>query len=493
MLNNNLQPLTNVDLMKLVQDLNIEHFRGVFMRDNLPKKPEIIEVGIVNLDSSNNNGTHWVCYKKDQHGLYYFDSFGLDPPIEILHYLKENKHNEITTSTFQIQAFNTHHCGYYCLLLLKLLEKLNFQDAILSLIDNLKTGSNIKPIKPSEKSKLILEKTFYNPETGVCGINELQRKTKRPIKEVKQFLNEQDVYTLHKPARKNYKTERVYIHDIDEQWQSDLVEMIPYADENNDFKYLLTVIDCFSKYAWVIPLKTKTGKETASALQSIFKERKPAKMQTDNGKEYYNKEMKALFKSFDINHFSTYSDKKASIIERFNRTLKEKMWKMFTYQGNHIWTGILDKLVTGYNNHYHRSIKMTPIEASKKENTDQVHENLFPDEKTSSNSKFKIGDSVRITKYKAIFDKGYLPNWSTELFKIDKIHLGEVVTYSIKDLADEEIKGKFYEEELTLFNNVKEEYKIEKILKRRTRKGVKELFVKWYGYPEKFNSWIEDA
>ncbi|CAS00593.1 Protein CBG26613 [Caenorhabditis briggsae] len=316
----------------------------------------------------------------------------------------------------------------------------------------LKTGGDIKPMKTSKKPIIILEQTFYNPETGFCGINELQRKTKIPIKEVKQFLNEQDVYTLHKPARKNYQTERVYIHHIDEQWQSDLVEMIPYADENDDFKYLLTVIDCFSKY-----------------------------------------EMKALFKSFDIKHFSTYSDKKASIIERFNRTLKEKMWKMFTHQGNHKWTDILDKLVQGYNNHYHRSIKMTPIEASKKENEDQVHENLFPSSKEMFEKfKFKIDDTVRITKYKAIFDKGYLPNWSTEIFKITQVHPGEVTTYSIKDLADEEIKGKFYEEELTLFNNVKEEYKIEKILKRRTRKGVKEMFVKWYGYPEKFNSWIQD-
>uniref|UniRef100_A0A8R1I3A2 Chromo domain-containing protein n=2 Tax=Caenorhabditis japonica TaxID=281687 RepID=A0A8R1I3A2_CAEJA len=361
-------------------------------------------------------------------------------------------------------------------------------------------------VKSSIKSKAILEEAFYNPETGFCGINELQRKTKRPIKEVKQFLNEQDVYTLHKPARKNYQTERVYIHNIDEQWQSDLVEMIPYAAENNDFRYLLTVIDCFSKYAWVVPLKSKTGKETSEALESIFKKRKPQKMQTDNGKEYYNKEMKALFKSFDVNHFSTCSDKKASIIERFNRTLKEKMWKMFTHQGNHKWINILDKLVSGYNNHFHRSIKMTPTEASKMENTEQVHENLFPhtpeDRRYSGTelesqskppqikTKFNIDDTVRITKYKAVFAKGYLPNWSTEMFKISKVYPGKVTTYSIKDLADEDILGKFYEEELTLFDNVKDEYKIEEVLKRRTRKGVKEIFVKWYGYPEKFNSWI---
>ena len=99
----------------------------------------------------------------------------------------------------------------------------------------------------SKKDQLILEKTYYNPKTGFCGIGELQRQTKKSPKVVKEFLNQQDVYILHKPARKNYPTERVYIHSIDEQWQSDLVEMIPYSEENDDCKYLLTVIDCFSK------------------------------------------------------------------------------------------------------------------------------------------------------------------------------------------------------------------------------------------------------
>lgn len=85
-------------------------------------------------------------------------------------------------------------------------------------------------------------------KTGFCRINELARKSKKSQKEVQEFLNQQDVYTLHKPASKNFTTERVYVHNIDEQWQSDLVEMIPYSKQNDDFKYLLTVIDCFSKY-----------------------------------------------------------------------------------------------------------------------------------------------------------------------------------------------------------------------------------------------------
>ena len=116
-----------------------------------------------------------------------------------------------------------------------------------------KSGGSMKDLQDSEVVKDLLEKTYYSPESGFCGVNELQRKTKLPIKEVKEFLNEQDVYTLHKPARKNFKSQRVYIFHIfsfkvyvsgiDDQWQSDLVEMIPYEEENKGYRYLLTIID----------------------------------------------------------------------------------------------------------------------------------------------------------------------------------------------------------------------------------------------------------
>ena len=170
------------------------------------------------------------------------------------------------------------------------------------------------------------------------------------------------------------------------------------------------------------------------------------------------------------------------------------MWKIFTLNGNHKWIDILEDFVEGYNNHYHTSIKMTPKEASNPEMSSLVYTNLFPSNvgKEKIIPKFKVGDSVRITKYKSVFAKGYLPNWTTEMFKISKVNQTLPITYDLVDLGDEEITGKFYEEELAIFNNIKEVYRIEKIIKRRTRKGIKEIFVKWYGYPEKFNSWIPD-
>lgn len=128
-----LKPLTNLDLIELVDSLGIKNFRGVFMRDTLPAKPKEIEVGIINLDSTEGKGTHWVCYSKNKDKIYYFDSFGLDPPLELQKYLKNGKDRRIELSTFQIQEFGTHHCGYYCLLLLKLIETSGFRKVVLSL------------------------------------------------------------------------------------------------------------------------------------------------------------------------------------------------------------------------------------------------------------------------------------------------------------------------------------------------------------------------
>ena len=149
-----LPALINIDLLNFVKELKIKDFPSVFMRDDLPEEWNVQEVGIVNLDSSNGVGTHWVCYSKKNEECYCFDSFGLDPPKEIINYLKgtsrkladakDNKSrkgspkdspvNSIELSTFQIQEFNTHHCGYYCLLLLKLSEQFAFTDSVLSLL-----------------------------------------------------------------------------------------------------------------------------------------------------------------------------------------------------------------------------------------------------------------------------------------------------------------------------------------------------------------------
>jgi hypothetical protein len=317
------------------------------------------------------------------------------------------------------------------------------------------------------------------------------RKSGMKQKEVKEFLDTVDTYTLHKPIRKNFQTRRVYVKGIDDQFQADLVEMREFSNENKGYNYLLTVIDCFSKYAWAIPIKNKTADEIINSFGEIFLERIPLKLQTDKGKEFINNKFQKFLQSKNVTWFSTNSDVKASIVERFNRTLKTKMWKYFTQVGNKKWINIVDDLVYNYNNTYHRSIKMKPIEASMEKNESIVYKNLYGNESdTKISPKFYIGDRVRISKYKGTFDKGYLPNWTTELFTVSKVSNTNPVTYKVIDENKEEIEGSFYESELVKFDKQDQDYEVEKILKTRTKNGKEEYFVKWLGYPNSMNSWI---
>ena len=167
------------------------------------------------------------------------------------------------------------------------------------------------------------------------------------------------------------------------------------------------------------------------------------------------------------------------------------MWKYFTEMGHKRWIDVVNDLVYNYNNSYHRSIKMKPVEASKKENESIVYKNLYgKSEMSKKSNKFKVGDKVRISKWKGTFEKGYLPNWTTELFTVSKVLNTSPATYKIKDFNDEVIEGSFYEPELVRYNKQDEDYEVEKILKTRIRNGKKEYFVKWRSYGSEFNSWI---
>ena len=290
---------------------------------------------------------------------------------------------------------------------------------------------------------------------------------------------------LHKPVRHTFPKRRVYVKGIDEIWAADLIEMRPFAEFNNRVNYLLAVIDIFSKYAWLAPIENKNGKSVASALQSIFKSsgRKPNKMWVDDGKEFWNKNVKPL-----VELYSTKNEEKSCVVERLNRTLKEAMWKYFSANNTYKYIDILQNFVNKYNNNFHESIKMTPVEASKKKNETIVWRNLYGDMKLASDKpKYAVGDKVRITKKKKHFEKGYTPNWTEEIFSISKIQHTDPITYRITDYNNEEIDGTFYEQELQ--KSTQEVFRIEKIIKKKGNKSL----VKWKGYSDEFNSWIDNT
>ena len=212
-------------------------------------------------------------------------------------------------------------------------------------------------------------------------------------------------------------------------------------------------------------------------IQKILKEsyRKPNKIWVDKGSEFYNTFIKKWLKNNDIEMYSIHNEGKSVIAERFIRTLKTKIYKYMTSVSNK-----LDDIVGEYNNAYHRKIKMKPIDV--KDNT----YNDFKKEVNDKDSKLKVGDRVRISKYKNIFAKGSAPNWSEEVFVISKIKNTVPWIYVINDLNRKEITGTFYEKELQKTNQ--QDFKIENVIKR---KGDK-LFVKWKGYDGSFNSWIDE-
>ena len=310
---------------------------------------------------------------------------------------------------------------------------------------------------------------------------------------MQDFLSEQDAYTLHKPARIHFPRNRVFVTSPLKQFQADLCDMQALAEYNDGYNYLLTVIDVFSKKAYARALKRKTAAEVVEAFESVFRESEtPKKLQTDAGKEFFNKTFKALLETHGVVHYATASEVKASVIERLNRTLKTRMWKYFTANNMRRYLEVLQDLVGSYNHSYHSSIKMTPMEVTL-ENTFQVFQNLYgsaPGRRCKdSRIKFKKGDLVRISKLRGVFDKKYEQSFTDEVFTVTEQIARSPSVYKLKDFDGEPVEGSFYVEELQKVK-LNKMYQMEKILRRRSIKGVKQVFVRWKNWPEKFNSWV---
>jgi len=219
-------------------------------------------------------------------------------------------------------------------------------------------------------------------------------------------------------------------------------------------------------------------------------------MQTDEGNEFMNRTLRAYLEKMKIKIYILNSELKAAIVERFNRTLKEKMWRYFTHKQSYRYLDVLNDLVSSYNNSYHRTIKTTPAQVNKT-NEDSIWKTIYGHEKQEPiekpiNFKLKVGDLVRISKTKMIFDKGYTANWTRELFRIHECIPRHPPVYKIIDThptKPEVIQGVFYEKNLQKVSKNDEVYFVERILKERVIRGKKEAYIKWLGYPDKYNSW----
>ena len=247
-----------------------------------------------------------------------------------------------------------------------------------------------------------LQHIYYDPKrVGSYGGVAALRKVV-PEKNVEQWLSEQDAYTLHKPVRRHFKRRCVVVGGPNQQWQADLVDMSRLKKSNDGTTFLLTVIDVFSKRAWCIPLKNKPAASLVAALTQLLRERSPITLQTDKGSEFLNRSLQKLLKQYSVHHFSTHNEEtKASIVERFNRTLKTRMWRYFTKNQSVRYLDVLQDFVRSYNKTYHRSIGMAPSEVNGT-NQESVWQRLYGHE-GGGTPKFRIDDRVRISKAKRHF------------------------------------------------------------------------------------------
>ena len=323
------------------------------------------------------------------------------------------------------------------------------------------------------------------------GVHALARTHKLKDPEAQELLQQVLSYTLHKPVRKRFPTAPTLVFGRDEQWQMDLVDMQKLSKWNKGYKYMLTVIDVFSKVGWAEPLKTKSAKDMIVALNKFQKHfpAAPLRVQTDQGTEFLNKHVQVWFKKNKWHHFFTFGDSKASVVERWHRTIKQRMFRYFTAHNTLRWIDVLPDLVIAYNKSYHSAIGMAPLEVNA-DNEEQVWNRLYKARLRPRRVKkptLRVGDKVRLQKKHRPFKKSYLPGWTEEVFSVSVVKRGPPPQYKVVEWDGTPIQGTFYEEDLQkVVVDDQSLFRVEKVLKRK--KG--QVLVRWKGWPSKYDSWI---
>ena len=251
---------------------------------------------------------------------------------------------------------------------------------------------------------------------------------------IKIFVDE--IYS--KAPLRNYPTNKIVYNHIDEIWSIDLADMIDYKISNNKgFRYIFVVIDNYSKHLWCIPLKNNYSQTITEEFSNIItkSKRKPLKLESDGGKEWYNSLFQNLLKSKNIHHYSRYTDKGPSVCERVIRTIRNFLKKPVFEKGNADWLSELPSVVKKYNNTIHSSTKMTPIQASKKSNERKVYSNL-EDKREIQKPKYKLGQLVRTADIKRVFSKGDSTNWSYKIYTITEVIHDTIPSYRIDYLPE---------------------------------------------------------
>ena len=270
-------------------------------------------------------------------------------------------------------------------------------------------------------------------------------------KNIKIFINE-----IHsKPPKKNYNTNKTDVYYIDDIWSLDILDLKDYGPENNrGYRYILVIIDNFSKFGWTIPLKNKNAQTIKDSFKNIIisSKRKPNLIETDRGKEFYNNIFQEFLNKNNIKLYSRNSSLGAVFAERFNRTIRDLPKRPVFEKGDGNWIDILPMITEQYNNRIHTSTKLSPKDASLKKNEGFVYKNLL-DKRKKVKPKYEIGDLIRTADLKKTFSKGDTTNWSYKLYKITEIINDTLPSYKIDNLKERYNELLLKKTELTMKEN----------------------------------------
>ena len=334
------------------------------------------------------------------------------------------------------------------------------------------------------------------------------------IHRIRKWLQKQNDYSLQKPVRRHFQRVKVVVSDINEQWDMDLADMQSLAKENDKIRYLLVAIDIFSRFARVYPLKDKTGKSVANALETMFATVHPQKVRTDAGTEFKNALVRKIFHDRNIYHHIALNDVKANYVERLNKSLKSMIFRYLARNRTKRYLDILPKLVQSYNATPHRGINLIAPRDVKKEISADLwaymylkprviarknsRKNIKSSKKLRKKNilyRYKIGQLVRLAHQRKPFTKLYNEQWTYEVFKISKrFQMQSIPLYQLVDLLGDSVLGNFYQAELQAVDqNENTLFEIEKIVKTRKINRTAQYLVKWVGYSDKFNSWVNKS
>ena len=366
--------------------------------------------------------------------------------------------------------------------------------------------------------KKYLEKIYFDPShagsfsgpTKLYNVVKAEGKFRIGQYRIAKWLRDQEAYSLTKGIRRKFKRSRVVVEGLDSQWDVDLMDMKDLAGDNEGYQYVLIAIDVFSRFASCTPTKSKAGKDVLASMKRLLSgPRRPKVIRTDKGREFNNKDVTQFLSSEGIHHFSAQNaETKANYAERLIKTIKHRLYRYFIKNRTQKYVDILPEVVESYNNTVHSSLGRTPASINEDNEHESRYEQYTIRQKRSSGRKkvvkkkikprpyvFKLGQKVRVTHVRNVFDREYSQKWTGELFKVKRRFKRDgLPVYGLEDWSGEVIQGTFYEPELQAVNvDENTEYFVEKVLKKRKRNKKPEVLVRWLHWPKKYDSWIPEA